>query len=157
NSMLALESDEMITAVARVENFESGYFVLCTRKAKIKRVHISDFASVRSNGLIAIGLDGDDQLRWVKRTSGDDHIIVVTRLGQSIRFRESEVRVMGRQAVGVNAIRLREGDALAGVDVINPGVTTLLVVTSRGYGKRTPIEEYPLRGRFGLGVRTIAV
>ncbi len=157
NSLLALEPDETITAIARVENFESGYFVLCTRKAKIKRVHISDFASVRSNGLIAMGLDGDDQLRWVRRTSGEDHIIVVTAMGQSIRFRESEVRVMGRPAAGVNAIRLREGDHLAGLDVINPGVTSLLVVTKKGYGKRTPIEEYPLRGRFGLGVRTIAV
>jgi DNA gyrase subunit A len=157
NSILALEPDEKITALARVEDFESGYFVLCTRRAKIKRVHISEFASVRSNGLIAMGLDGDDQLRWVKRTSGEDHIILVTEQGQSIRFRESEVRVMGRPAIGVNAIRLREGDHLAGLDVINPGVTSLLVVTSKGYGKRTLITEYPLRGRFGLGVRTIAM
>ncbi len=157
NSLLALEPDEKITAIAHVEDFESGYFVLCTRKARIKRVHISEFASVRSNGLIAMGLDGDDQLRWVKRTGGEDHIILVTTHGQSIRFRESEVRVMGRQASGVNAIRLREGDQLAGLDVINPGVTALLVVTSKGYGKRTPITEYPLRGRFGLGVRTISV
>ncbi len=157
NSILALEPDEKITAMARVEDFESGYFVLCTRRAKIKRVHISEFASVRSNGLIAMGLDGDDQLRWVKRTSGEDHIILVTEQGQSIRFRESEVRVMGRPAIGVNAIRLREGDHLAGLDVIKPGVTSLLVVTSKGYGKRTPITEYPLRGRFGLGVRTIAM
>jgi len=157
NSLLELEPDEKITATARVENFESGYFVLCTRKGKIKRVHISEFDSVRPSGLIAMGLDGDDQLKWVKRTSGEDHIIVVTAQGRSIRFQESEVRVMGRPAAGVNAIRLREGDHLAGLDVITPGVTTLLVVTSKGYGKRTPIEEYPLRGRFGLGVLTINV
>src|SRR5205807_158244 len=96
-------------------------------------------------------------LRWVRRTSGEDHVIIVTQQGQSIRFRESEVRVMGRQAIGVNAIRLREGDHLAALDVINPGITSLLVLTSKGYGKRTPINEYPLRGRFGLGVRTISV
>jgi DNA gyrase subunit A len=157
NSLLALEPDEKITTVARVENFESGYFVLCTRKGRIKRVKISDFASVRSNGLIAMSLlDSDDQLRWVKRTSGDDHLMLVTALGQSIRFLETKVRVMGRGAYGVNAIRLREGDHLAGLDVINPAVTSLLVVTSKGYGKRTPIGEYPLRGRFGLGVRTIS-
>ena len=157
NSILALEPDEKITALARVENFDSGYFVLCTRRGKIKRVEIADFAAVRSNGLIAMGLDGDDQLRWVRRTTGEDHIILVTEQGRAIRFRETEVRVMGRQAIGVNAIRLREGDHLAGLDVINAGVTTLLVVTSKGYSKRTPINEYPLRGRFGLGVRTIAI
>jgi DNA gyrase subunit A len=157
NSLLALEPDEKITAVARVENFESGYFVLCTRNGRIKRVPISDFSSVRSNGLIAMGLTDDDQLRWVKRTSGEDHIILVTAFGRSIRFRETEVRVMGRTAYGVNAIRLRDGDHLSGLDVISAGVTSLLVITSKGYGKRTPIEEYPLRGRFGLGVRTISV
>src|SRR5207248_3257722 len=155
NSLLALESDESITAMARVENFESGYFVLCTRKGRIKRVQISDFDSVRSNGLIAMSLEPDDQLRWAYRTSGEDHIILVTKLGRSIRFKESEVRVMGRIAAGVNAIRLREGDSLAGLDVITAGVTTLLVITTNGYGKRTPIEEYPPQGRFGLGVRTI--
>src|SRR5260221_14106000 len=157
NSLMALEPDERITATACVPNFESGYFVLCTRNAKIKRVRIADFSAVRSNGLIAMSLDGDDQLPWAKRTSGGGHVILVTKAGQSIRFKESEVRVMGRQASGVNAIRFREGDQLAGLDVITPGVTTLLVITSKGYGKRTPIEEYPLRGRFGLGVRTIAV
>ncbi len=157
NSIMALEPEESITAIAHVENFESGYFVLCTRKGKIKRVHISDFSAVRSNGLIAMGLDEEDQLRWVKRTTGEDHIILVTQNGQSIRFKESEVRVMGRQASGVNAIRLREGDRLAGLDVIDASVTSLLVITSKGYGKQTLIGEYPLRGRFGLGVKTIAV
>jgi DNA gyrase subunit A len=157
NSLIALEPDETITAVAKVADFESGYFVLCTRNARIKRVHISEFASVRSNGLIAMGLDTDDQLRWVARTSGEDHVILVTTKGQSIRFLENEVRVMGRQAGGVNAIRLRAGDQLAGLDVISKEAQSLVVVTSKGYGKRTPIEEYPLRGRFGLGVRTIAV
>ncbi|HVO43171.1 MAG TPA: DNA gyrase subunit A [Aggregatilineales bacterium] len=156
NSLIALEPEEEITAVARVADFESGFFILCTRKARIKRVHISDFASVRSNGLIAMSIDTDDQLRWVKRTSGEDHVILVTAHGRSIRFLESEVRVMGRQASGVNAIRLRDGDWLAALDVIDPATESLLVVTTKGYGKRTLINEYPLRGRFGLGVRTIA-
>jgi DNA gyrase subunit A len=156
NALMSLESDEKITAMARVEDFESGYFVLCTRNGRIKRVHISEFASVRSNGLIAMGLDEEDQLRWVSRTTGEDHVIIVTELGQSIRFKETEVRVMGRQASGVNAIRLREGDRLASLDVIGEGVSSLLVITSKGFGKRTPITEYPLRGRFGMGVRTIS-
>lgn len=155
NSLIALEPDEVVTAMTWVENFESGNFVLCTRNAKIKRVESSEFASVRSNGLIAMGLEDDDRLQWVKRTSGNDHIIIATALGQSIRFHEDEVRVMGRQAGGVNAIRLLEDDYLAGVDVINGEVTELLIVTANGYAKRTPIEEYRLQGRFGQGTRTI--
>jgi DNA gyrase subunit A len=155
-SLLALEPDETITALTCVDDFESGYFVMCTRNAQIKRVRISEFASVRANGMIAMSLDEDDRLQWVRRTSGDDHLIVVTARGQSIRFHEDEVRVMGRQARGVRAIRLGKGDHLAGIDVINSTVTELLVVTARGYGKRVPIEDYRLQGRYGQGARTIS-
>jgi DNA gyrase subunit A len=152
---LALEPHERVTAIACVENFESGYFVFCTQQAKIKRVELSEFAAVRSNGLIAISLNEDDTLRWVRRSSGDDTIMIVTGLGQAIRFEEDEVRVMGRQAAGVNAIRLREGDTLAGVDVIDETVQTIMVVTARGFGKQTPVDRYPVRGRYGFGVQTI--
>ncbi len=156
NNILSLEADEKITATAHVEDFENGYFVLCTRKGRIKRVPIAHFSAVRTNGLIAIDLEPDDQLGWVYRTAGDDHILLVTARGQSLRFNESEVRVMGRGARGVNAMRLRPGDSLAGLAVINASAKTLLVITANGYGKRTLLDEYPLRGRFGLGVRTIA-
>lgn len=156
NSLIALEPEERITAIACVDDFESGHFVLCTQRGKIKRVPIEEFSSVRSNGLIAIGLNEDDTLRWVRRSSGDDHILIVTARGRAIRFEEHNVRVLGRQAMGVNSIRLREGDKLAGVDVISPAVSTVLVVTARGYGKQTPVEQYPVRGRRGQGVLTIA-
>jgi len=156
NNVLALEPDEKITAIAHVENFDSGFFVLCTRRGYIKRVRIADFSSVRNNGLIAISLDDKDQLGWVYRTSGDDHILLVTQRGQSLRFQENEVRVTGRSSRGVNAMRLRAGDKLAGMAVINASTRTLLVITANGYGKRTLLDEYPLRGRFGMGVRTLA-
>ncbi len=156
NNILALEGDEKITAIAHVEDFDSGYFVLCTRQGRIKRVEISDFETVRTNGLIAIDLEPGDELGWVYRSSGTDHILLVSSRGQALRFEETDVRVMGRGARGVNAMRMRQGDHLAGLAIINAATQTLLVVTARGYGKRTPIWQYPIRGRFGLGVLTIA-
>jgi len=155
NNILELEADETITAIAQVMNFEGGYFVLCTRKGRIKRVHIEDFSSVRSSGLIAIGLEAGDQLGWVYRTTGSDTIMLVTERGQSLRFYENEVRVMGRQATGVNAMRMRGSDRLTGLAVINEQTKMLLVITANGYGKRTRIEDYPIRSRFGMGVLTI--
>jgi DNA gyrase subunit A len=155
-NILDVPSDEKITAIAHVEDFESGYFVLCTKQGRIKRVEISEFETVRSNGLIAIDLEEGDELRWVYRTTGQDHVLLVTVLGQALRFEEKEVRVMGRTARGVNAMRLREGDSLAGLAVINEAAQTLLVLTANGYGKRSPLWQYPVRSRFGMGVRTIA-
>ena len=155
NNILELGADETITAIADVMNFEGGYFVLCTRKGRIKRVHIEDFSSVRSSGLIAIGLEDGDQLGWVYRTTGNDTIMLVTERGQSLRFKENEVRVMGRQATGVNAMRMRGSDRIAGLAVINEQTRMLLVITANGYGKRTRIDDYPIRSRFGMGVLTI--
>ncbi|MBX3080806.1 MAG: DNA gyrase subunit A [Anaerolineae bacterium] len=156
NALLALEPDEHITTIACVNNFENGYFVFCTQNARIKRVELSEFSAVRSNGLIAIGLNEEDTLRWVRRSSGNDTLLIVTAKGRAIRFHEDEVRVMGRQAAGVRAIRLREGDRLAGVDVLDETVKTILVVTARGFGKQTPVDLYPIRGRNGMGVLNIA-
>jgi DNA gyrase subunit A len=154
-NLLALEPDEAVTALTCVNDFNEGYFVLCTRKGRIKRVRIADFSAVRANGLIAMSLDDDDRLQWVRRTSGHDHLILATANGQAIRFDENEVRVMGRQAGGVNAARFRQGDYLAGIDVISNQITELLIVTVKGYAKRVVIEEFPRKGRFTLGVRTL--
>ncbi len=100
-----------MTAIASVRNFDDpqGYFVLCTRKGRIKRVPVRAFAAVRSNGLIAMSLDEDDYLGWVKHTTGTQDLILVTRHGQSIRFVERDVRVMGRPAAGVSAMRWPAG------------------------------------------------
>jgi DNA gyrase subunit A len=128
---------------------------MVTKNGKIKRVELSDFAAVRPSGLIAIGLDKNDFLGWVRATGGDDEIIIVTEKGQSLRFHETQVRSMGRPARGVRAIKLRKGDHVAGVNVVKEG-SDLLVVTRKGYGKRTPLTEYPSRNRASMGVLTLS-
>ena len=110
---------------------------------------------MRSNGLIAMGLDEDDYLGWVRPASGKQDLILVTRKGMSIRFNEQDVRVMGRPAAGVSAIRLRGDDEVAGMDVIDDPREALLVVTEYGYGKRTPLGEYSQQRRYGFGVHTL--
>ncbi len=155
--VLALQPDEHITAVLPVSSFEAqGYFVLATRGGRIKRVRLEEFADVRPSGLIAMTLEDGDILNWVQYTDGDQDIIVATEGGQSIRFHESTVRAMGRQAAGVNAIRLSDDDWVAGMDVVKAEDTHVLVVTRNGYGKQTPLDSYSTRGRYGKGVRTIS-
>lgn len=158
-SILNLSQDEFITAVQPVSSFdrEEAYFIMATRQGRIKRVHLDEFEAVRPSGVIAILLHDDDSLRWAKLTNGDQDVVLVTEQGQGIRFHESDVRVMGRAAGGVNAIRLQENDLVAGMDVIDNEVHThLLVVTRNGYGKRTPLDQYSAQGRYGLGSRTLA-
>lgn len=156
-SILPLDSDERITAILPVESFEmeEAYFVLATRNGRIKRVELSEFADVRPSGLIAMGLHDDDTLGWVKWTNGSQDIIMVSANGQSIRFPEDDVRVMGRQASGVNGMRLMDDDEIVGMDVIREEHTHVLVVTLNGFGKRTPIDQYNIQGRYGLGARTL--
>lgn len=156
HTVLNIEPDEFITAVLPVSSFEmDGHFTMATKKGRIKRVALDEFAAVRPSGLIAMGLEDDDYLGWVKYSDGDQDVVVVTEQGQSIRFHESDVRVMGRPAGGVMAIRL-DGDYLAGMDVIDETHTHMLVVTKNGFGKRTELSEYRQQGRYGLGVRTLA-
>jgi DNA gyrase subunit A len=158
-AVLNMAADEKVTAILPVDTFErdESFFVMATRLGKIKRVRLEEFADVRPSGLIAITLDDDDSLGWVRASNGDQEIILVTEYGQSIRFHESDVRVMMRPAAGVNAIRLMDDDRLAGMDVIDPLLHThVFVVTQRGFGKRTSLDEYTLQGRYGLGLRTLA-
>lgn len=157
HSFLALGADEKITAIVPVASFEGeGSFVLATRFGRIKRVDVSDFEAVRPSGLIAMSLDEGDTLNWAKLTNGDQNVILVTENGQSIRFHESHVRVMGRGAGGVNSIRLVGEDVVVGMDVVDPDDTHLLVITRNGYGKRTPLSDYRQQGRYGQGILTLA-
>lgn len=144
-NILALDAEESITAAVVVPDFKAASFcTMATRKGKMKRVELSKFASVRPSGLIAIGLEKGDVLGWVHLTRGDDEIILVTEGGQALRFHETQVRSMGRPAMGVRAIRLRKRDAVAGMNVVSQG-EDLLVVTVKGLGKRTPVGEYKIR------------
>jgi DNA gyrase subunit A len=131
------------------------YCTMVTRKGKIKRVVLSEFAQVRPSGLIATSLEDGDVLGWVKVTLGGQDIIVITEKGQAARFCEDEVRAMGRTATGVNAIRLDAGDFVTSMEVVDPEAD-LLVVTEKGYGKRTPLSEYTAKSRAIAGVATIA-
>ncbi len=154
-NIINIGHDEKITAVVPVADFEDANFcTMATIKGRVKRVELSAFESVRPSGLIAIKLDEDDQLGWVCLTSGEDHILLVTRNGQALRFDENEIRPMGRQAMGVIGIRLRGGDRLASMEVAEPN-GYLLVVTEKGYGKRTDLSEYTPKGRATMGVATI--
>jgi DNA gyrase subunit A len=154
-NVLALNADETITAAVSVPDFSKAeYCTMATRKGRIKRVELSEFASVRPSGLIAINLDADDQLGWVRLTRGADDILLITERGQALRFSETDVRSMGRTAAGVNGIRLKKGDFVTSMEVAEAD-GYLLVVTTQGYGKRTPLSEYPPKSRATGGVLTI--
>lgn len=153
---IAITGEERVTATVSIKDIRGeGYLTMITRrKGEIKRTALSDFANIRANGLIAFDIEEGDELGWVLQTRGDDDLILVTRHGMSIRFNETEARDRSRTAGGVRAITLREGDEIIGADVVNDEAT-LLVVGSNGYGKRTPLSEYRVQGRGGLGILTM--
>ncbi len=160
HAVLPLATGERITTILPVPytngSAVAGHLVMATRCGRIKRVPLQDMIEVRPSGLIAINLEGNDTLIQVRRTDGDQDVMVVTESGKSIRFHENGVRVMGRIAAGVNSIRLNPGDYVAAMDVINAGDTHQLIVTRFGYGKRTALEQYRPQDRYGLGVRALA-
>ncbi|HAF94526.1 MAG: DNA gyrase subunit A [Elusimicrobia bacterium GWC2_51_8] len=153
--------DEKVTSVLAVESFEEArgkesYIVMCTRQGNIKKTPIEDFANIRNSGIIAIGLEDGDILTSVGHTDGKYEIIIGTREGMSIRFNESDVRSMGRNAMGVRGIRLDKEDIVVGMEVAEPKTKkTLLTVCANGYGKRTKLDEYRNQHRGGSGVITI--
>jgi DNA gyrase subunit A len=154
-NVLALEPNERVTAAIAVSDFSAnGYFMLATARGRVKRVNMEEFASVRPSGLIAMTLDEGDSLGWVRPTSGKDEVIFVTENGQALRFDENKVRAMGRQAAGVQGIHLNAGDAVTSMDVVEKD-GALLVVTTGGVGKQTPLKEYAPKGRATSGISTI--
>jgi DNA gyrase subunit A len=158
NNLIDIAQGERISAVfVRPESEEDARFMLMvTKRGYIKKTPMKEYANVRRNGLIAINLQDRDELDYVSPTSGGDDIIIATELGKAIRFSEQEVRAMGRDTQGVIGIKLGRGDLVAGLAIAEPGAD-LLVVTQRGYGKRTPIEDYPRHHRAGQGVFTLKV
>jgi DNA gyrase subunit A len=156
-NLLGVEKDEKVTAMIPVELFEAEkYLFFATRNGIVKRTPVSDFANIRSNGLIALTLRGDDELIGVKMTTGDEKIIIGTKDGMAIKFNESDIRSMGRMAGGVRGIRLREGDIAVGMDTVHED-NEILVVTEKGFGKRTHEEEYRIQSRGGYGLKTLNV
>src|SRR5438270_5901963 len=156
NNLIDIGGNERVTAVfVRPETeTEAHYMLMVTKNGYIKKTALREYANVRRNGLIAINLQEADELDWVTPTSGNDEIIIATALGKAIRFNESEVRAMGRDTQGVIGIKLGKGDTVAGMGTVT-GEGDVLVVTERGYGKRTPVAEYPMHHRAGQGVFTL--
>lgn len=153
-NLLQLNEGERITTAIPVKDFSEGYLVMFTKKGVVKKTPLKEFSNPRGRGIIAITLDNDDELIAVRMTSGVNDLLIGTRNGLAVRFREEDVRPMGRTARGVRGIRLSDDDKVVAAEVVLDR-TTILTVTDRGYGKRTRIEEYPVHGRGGKGVISI--
>ena len=152
-NLLPIDKEEKITAAIRVGEMDEGsYLVMVTRKGTIKRTELAAYRNIRKGGLIAISLEEGDELAWVENTSGSDELMVATAAGMVIRFPESDLRPLGRSAMGVRAVRLGEEDQVVGMVKAEAG-GLLLTVTESGLGRRTPVEDYRLQGRGGKGIR----
>lgn len=154
-NLLPVEKDEKVTAMIKVADMgseSSSFLVMVTKNGTIKRTALSAYSNIRKRGIIAIFLEEGDELAWVRNTSGDDQLIIATARGQAIRFSESDLRPLGRSAMGVRAIRLDQGDYVVGMARVRPGAY-LLTVSQKGAGRLTKLEEYRLQFRGGKGIR----
>jgi DNA gyrase subunit A len=161
-NFLQLSPEETISSILQSEDFTAfKYFVMVTRLGIIKKVALDQFSNVRRSGLIAIKLKGDDSLNWVQPSTGKDEIILVTANGQSIRFKEKDVRDMGRNAAGVRSVRLKKNDEVVGFDIILEGKAgkeeQLFVIMAHGFGKRTGLSAYKVQSRGGSGIKTAQI
>ncbi len=158
-NLLQLQPEEKITAIIKHEKNanEDGYLFMATKKGTVKKTPVKDYANVRTNGLIAIKLDEGDELRWIKRTTGENDVIISTSAGQAIRFNEKDTRPMGRSARGVRGVRLRPNDSVVGMDIVTGDDQTLLVVSEKGFGKRTKLSNFPSHKRGGVGIKAAVV
>lgn len=158
-NLLQLQPEEKITAIIKHEKNanEDGYLFMATKKGTVKKTPVKDYANVRTNGLIAIKLDEGDELRWIKRTTGENDVIISTSAGQAIRFNEKDTRPMGRSARGVRGVRLRPNDSVVGMDIVTGDDQTLLVVSEKGFGKRTKVSNFPSHKRGGVGIKAAIV
>ncbi len=148
-----VDSGEYVSSIISLPGFEPDhYLVMATRRGQIKKTSLADYAKIKANGLIAINLVNNDELRWVDLSDGASDIIIATRNGQAARFTEREVRAMGRDTMGVNGIRLKGNDEVIGMQVIHDPAAQLLVVTEQGYGKRTDMSDFPTKHRATGGV-----
>ena len=163
-NFLEMASNEKVSAILPVSDLESyKYLVMVTEKAVIKKVKITDFSNVRHSGLIALKLKGDDTLQWVKPSTGKNEIVLISTKGQAIKFKEMDIRAMGRTASGVRGMRLKKDDVIIGMGIVSQTTQTktsedkLLVITENGFGKMTGIKDYRFQHRGGSGVKTAKI
>jgi DNA gyrase subunit A len=159
HNFLEMPADEKVKAmVTYSQKIEDKFLVMATSDGNIKKTPLEDFTNIRRTGIIAISLNKGDELRWVGLTSGSDELLITTAKAQSIRFKETQIRPMGRTAAGVRAIKLKKEDHVAGFDIIRKGTDAkqvqVLVVMENGFGKQTPLSEYKIQNRGGSGIRT---
>lgn len=157
-NLLQLQPEETVSAIFKADTTtkDNGYLFMCTTKGVVKKTAYENYANVRQTGLNAIKLDEGDELKWVRYTTGKDEVVVSTSQGQAIRFSESQVRAMGRNARGVRGIRLRKDDCVVGMDVVEENAQ-ILVISEKGYGKRTKIAQFTPHSRGGVGIRSAIV
>ncbi len=159
-NFLQLAPNEKVTALLGMNDLTNiKYLVMVTTRGNIKKCALEDFANVRRSGLIALKLKADDNLEWVKPTTGNDEVMIATKQGQAIHFKEKDVREMGRTAGGVRGMRLKGTDEVIGMDVVDPKNKSLefLTVGENGVGKRTELDEYKVQGRGGSGIKTAEI
>ncbi|MFA5076737.1 MAG: DNA gyrase subunit A [Patescibacteria group bacterium] len=159
-NFLQLTSTEKITSILSLKELGNlKFLVMVTKNGLIKKVDINAFAAVRRSGLIAVKLKNDDELRWVKPSSGKDELVLISNNGQAIRFKESDIRAMGRNAAGVRGMRLKNHDEIIGMDAIveKSKGAELMVIMENGYGKRTSLKNYKVQKRGGSGIKTAKV
>lgn len=155
-NLLSLDKDEKVTSLLKISNDdEYKCLVFATKNGLIKRTDISEFDSIRTNGKKFITLKDNDELVSVKKTTGNDEILMASSNGRMVRFNESAVRIMGRSASGVRGINL-DGGILVGMEIVEPN-EYVLVITEKGYGKKTPVDEYRITNRGGKGVKTVNI
>ncbi len=158
-NLLQLQPEEKITAIVKYgkDAQAEGYLFMATVKGTVKKTPLKDYTNIRTNGLIAINLDDGDELRWIQQTSGEHDIVISTSAGQAIRFNEKDARPMGRAARGVRGVRLRPNDSVVGMDIVTHDNQVLLVISEKGFGKRTRVANFPSHKRGGVGIKAAVV
>lgn len=156
-NLLQLQPEETVSSVINVsKQNNTGNLLMCTVRGVVKKTPFEQYRNVRSSGLIAINLDDGDELKWIRMTNGDNEVVISTSQGQAIRFHEKDARPMGRVSRGVRGIRLRTGDKVIGMDIVEEN-TSIFVISELGYGKRTKISQFTAHARGGVGIRSAVV
>jgi DNA gyrase subunit A len=156
-NLLQLQPEETVSSVINVsKQSKTGNLFMCTVRGVVKKTPFEQYANVRSSGLISINLDEGDELKWIRMTNSDNEIVISTSQGQAIRFHEKDVRPMGRVSRGVRGIRLRSGDRVIGMDIVEEG-SSIFVISKFGYGKRTKVAQFTPHARGGVGIRSAVV
>jgi DNA gyrase subunit A len=156
-NLLQLQPEETVSSVINISKTDNAAnLIMCTIRGTVKKTPFDQYKNVRQSGLIAIRLDDGDELKWIRMTSGENEVVISTSQGQAIRFHEKGARPMGRVARGVRGIRLRPGDRVIGMDIVEKG-SDIFVISKYGYGKRTSIDQFTAHARGGVGIRSAVV